>query len=412
MVSLEQVKARPAAAVVAALSLCLGCAPRVVPARAAVDASSAEAPNAKASSATAEAQPTGEPPLDDSGDTGGDTDGDTDSDEGDSSNNPVAPERASALPHPLDGWSDERIERAVSTDLASLGPMSVGTPNAGALVNGVQATASPLYTLVSPGDAWGTQETIDYLNSAVQAVHDEFPDTPPLALGDIGARHGGPLRPHISHQAGRDLDISFYYRDGTKWYARGTRENLDFPRLWAFVRAIIAKTDIDLILLDQGLQVPLKEYALSIGEDPAWLDQVFQGKGATRAIIRHAPGHATHLHLRFFNPISQETARRCYASLARHNIVKAPEQYLSHKAKKNETLGMIAKKYGISVHAIREANGLHSNLIHEQAVYRIPVTGGVRVPHLDRVRIPPRRPPPARRNLSATSGQLSAREQE
>src|SRR5947209_401428 len=84
--------------------------------------------------------------------------------------------------------------------------------------------------------AWSTQETIDYLNAAVQAVHDQFPDTPALALGDIGARHGGPLRPHISHQAGRDLDISFYYKDGTRWYAQGTRDNLDFPRLWAFVR--------------------------------------------------------------------------------------------------------------------------------------------------------------------------------
>ena len=52
--------------------------------------------------------------------------------------------------------------------------MSIGTPNAGALVNGVQATPSKLYTLVSPGEAWGTQETLDYLNIAVQAVQDEF----------------------------------------------------------------------------------------------------------------------------------------------------------------------------------------------------------------------------------------------
>ena len=350
--------------------------------------------------------------LDDSGESDHDADdGEEQLDDG-----AVAePVTGAPVPHPLDGWSDERIEHAVVGDLASLGPMSIGTPNAGGLVNGVQAVASPLYTLVSPGSAWGTQETIDYLNSAVRAVHEQFPDTAPLALGDIGARHGGPLRPHISHQAGRDLDISFYYRDGTKWYARGTRENLDFPRLWAFVRAIIAKTDIDLILLDQGLQVPLKEYALSIGEDPTWLGQVFQGKGAQRAIIRHAPGHATHLHLRFFNPISQETARRCYAALARHHLVKAPEQYLTHKAKKNETLAMIAKKYGSSVHAIREANGLRSNLIHDQAVYRIPVSGGgggVRVPRLERVRIPARRPPPVRHDPGEAGRTLSAREQE
>jgi len=403
MVPRRQVRA--GAALLAAL-WCAGCAVHRAPAH--NPSSEGEAtPAEQPAAAVVPAPPSGDPPLDDSGDN----DPDTDVDGEDASDAPVPP-AAVTVPHPLDGWSDERIERAVSTDLASLGPMSIGTPNAGALVNGVQATASPLYTLVSPSNAWGTRETIAYLDSAVQAVHDEFPDTPPLALGDIGARHGGPLKPHISHQAGRDLDLSFYYRDGTKWYARGTRENLDFPRLWALVRALIAKTDIDLILLDHGLQEPLKEYALSIGEDPTWLDQIFSGKGALRAIIRHAPGHATHLHLRFFNPIAQETARRCYPALARHQIVKAPEQYLSHKAKKNETLAMIAKKYGTSVRAIREANGLHTNLIHEQAVYRIPISGGgVRIPHLDRVRIPARRPPPARRDPSSAS-KLSASEQE
>ena len=178
-------------------------------------------------------------------------------------------------------------------------------------------------------------------------------------------------------------------------------------------RAIIAKTDIDLILLDHGLQEPLKEYALSIGEDPAWLDQVFQGKGATRAIIRHAPGHATHLHLRFFNPIAQETARRCYPALVRHKVVTAPEQYVLHKAKKNETLAMIAKKYGSTVRAIREANGLHSTLIHDQVSYRVPVSGGVRIVRTERVRIPARRPPPARRATgSMPVSSLSAGQQE
>jgi len=347
--------------------------------------------------------------LDDSGESDHEGDADEPLEDGEL----AEPAPGAPLPHPLDGWSDERVERAVATELASLGSMSIGTPNAGGLINGVQAVESPLYTLVSPGSAWGTQETIGYLNAAIQAVHEQFPDTPPLALGDIGARHGGPLRPHISHQAGRDLDISFYYRDGTRWYARGTRDNLDFPRLWAFVRALIEKTDIDLILLDHGLQEPLKEYALSVGEDPAWLSQIFQGKGVQRAIIRHAPGHATHLHLRFWNPLAQETARRCYASLARRQLVRAPVQHTTHKAKKNETLAMIAKKYGSTVPAIRAANGLRSNLIREQAVYRIPISGsGVRIPHTERVRVPSRRPPPARHVESDANRSLSTREQE
>ncbi|HEY1536705.1 MAG TPA: hypothetical protein VGF76_21940, partial [Polyangiaceae bacterium] len=107
-------KAAPAAAIAAAFWLCFACAPRAVPARAAVDASSAaEAPAAEASSATPGA-PTSEPPLDDSGDTDSDSDSDTESEEGDSSQS-AAPQSASTVPHPLDGWSEERIERAVST---------------------------------------------------------------------------------------------------------------------------------------------------------------------------------------------------------------------------------------------------------------------------------------------------------
>ena len=406
MVPLDQVKATALVLLVA----CASCAPRGVPAIA--PSLEPEPASAVPSGPGDSVAPSSEVALDDSGESDGDPD--ADSPDGALDDGAVSePSVGAAVPHPLDGWSDDRIEHAVVSDLASLGTMSIGTPNAGGLVNGIQAVASPLYTLVSPGSAWGSRETIDYLNGAVQAVHDEFPNTQPLALGDIGARHGGPLRPHISHQAGRDLDISFYYRDETRWYARGTRDNLDFPRLWAFTRALIAKTDIDLILLDHGLQQPLKEYALSVGEDPAWLEQIFQGKGATRAIIRHAPGHATHLHLRFFNPISQETARRCYAALARHQLVKAPEQYLTHKAKKNETLAMIAKKYGSSVRAIRQANGLRSTLIHEQAVYRIPVSGGgARVPRLERLRLPARRVPPARREPAQVQHSVSTREQE
>jgi hypothetical protein len=404
MVSLEPLRHWPVG-----LSLLLASACAKAPARTPSAGPSAASGSGEPALSAALPPHEAEAALDDSGDSEPESDSE---DERIDDGELAEPAPGAPRPHPLDGWSDERIERAVTADLASLGAMSIGTPNAGGLVNGVQALASPLYSLVSPGSAWGTQETIDYLNAAVQAVHDQFPDTPPLALGDIGARHGGPLRPHISHQAGRDLDISFYYRDGTRWYARGTRDNLDFPRLWAFVRALIEKTDIDLILLDHGLQEPLKEYALSIGEDPTWLAQIFQGKGALRAIIRHAPGHATHLHLRFWSPTAQETARRCYASLVRHQLVRAPVQYTTHKAKKNETLAMIAKKYGSTVRAIKGANGLRSNLIHEHAVYRIPLSGGVRIPHTERVRVPARRPPPARREPGDAQRSVSAREQE
>ena len=133
--------------------------------------------------------------------------------------------------------------------------MSLGSPNAGALLNGVQATETPLYKPLSPSGAWGTQETLDFLAVALGKVHEQFPGTGPLSLGDISGRSGGPSHPHVSHQSGRDVDIAYFYNDGAGWYARGTAKNLDLPRTWAFVRALIAETDVDLILIDHSIQV-------------------------------------------------------------------------------------------------------------------------------------------------------------
>jgi penicillin-insensitive murein endopeptidase len=321
--------------------------------------------------------------------------GDALDDSGDSPE-PAAVEAAVTPPHPLDGWSDGQIAAAISQDLPSLGSMSLGSPNAGALLNGLQATETPFYKPVSPSGAWGTQETLEFLATALGKVHDAFPDTPPLALGDISGKHGGASPPHLSHQSGRDVDIAYFYNDGARWYARGTAQNLDLARNWAFVRALIAETDVDLILIDHSIQALLEDYARKHGEDPAWLAGVFRGvPGKLRPIIRHAPGHATHIHVRFFNPVAQETARRCHAQLLAAKLIHAPQSYVTHVVKKNETLGMIARKYGVPVPRLRAANGLKSSLIRAKSSLRIPVaTRGTAAPAA-RLRLPARRVPPA-----------------
>ncbi|HKY41428.1 MAG TPA: penicillin-insensitive murein endopeptidase [Polyangiaceae bacterium] len=308
----------------------------------------------------------------------------------------AAPTEAQVVrPHLLDGWNEAQIAAAVEQDLASLGSMSLGSPNAGALINGVQAQATPLYEPVSPGSAWATQETLDFLGIALGKVHEQFTDTRALALGDISDENGGPARPHISHQSGRDVDIAYFYVDGARWYARGTAKNLDLPRNWAFVRALIADTDVDLILIDRSIQGLLEQYALEQGEDATWLGGVFRGAaGRLRPIIRHAPGHATHIHIRFFNPIAQETARRCHALLLQAKLTSTPQNYVTHRVKKNETLGMISRKYKVSVPGLRAANGLKSSLIREKSLLRVPIAsrGPARLP--ERVAVPARRTPP------------------
>ncbi len=314
----------------------------------------------------------------------------------------VATETLSARPHPLDSWSDAQIAAAVSHDLRSLGPMSLGSPNAGALLNGVQATETPLYKPVSPSGAWGTQETLEFLALALAKVHEQFPGTLPLALGDISGKNGGPSHPHVSHQSGRDVDIAYFYNDGAGWYARGTAKNLDLPRSWAFVRALIAETDVDLLLIDHSIQVLLEDYARDHGEDPSWLNGIFRGvPGKLRPIIRHAPGHATHIHIRFFNPTAQETARRCHAHLLQAKLTSAPQSFITHKVKKNETLGMIARKYGVPVPRLRAVNGLKSSLIREKSALRVPVASRGPAGPGPRLRVPARRTPPAPKALAS-----------
>lgn len=307
--------------------------------------------------------------------------------------------------HPLAAVSATELRRRLQHEPSSLGPMSVGAPNAGALFNAVQLPEDPRWQRVSPSAAWGTQETIDFLSSAIGRVVEQYPDSLPVAIGHISDRDGGPLRPHRSHQAGADVDVGYYHKpEAHRWYQRATRENLDLPRTWALVRALITETDVRLILIDHSIQAWLREYAESIREDAAWLDDIFGAKGSTRpALIRHAPGHATHLHVRFYNPIAEETARRCYSGLVALGKVKLQPSFVSYKARKGDTLLALAKRFGTTVKAIKRANGLRSNTILAKRVYKIPSVDRPKITLTRAQSVPPRRLPPRQNSNQSLS---------
>jgi murein endopeptidase len=336
-----------------------------------------------------------------------DDDSDEPDDEADEAAEP-APVAGERRPHPLDGWSDAQIARAVGTNLASLGPMSVGSPSAGLLVNGKNAVKNDLYSPVAPGTAWGTEETLSYLDAALRKVHERIADTPVLQLGDISARSGGPISPHVSHQAGRDVDIAYFYLGEQRWYRRGNAQNLDLARNWAFVRALITETDVELIFIDHSIQQLLRDYAVSIGEDSTWVAGLFGGAGQ-RAIIRHARGHATHVHIRFYNPIAEETARRSYPALVARGVVPPVQSFVQHMVKKGETLGKIAKKYNVSVLAIKRANRIKKSLIREKHAVLIPVAHPRPAPPARRLEFPPRRLPPSEPELRAAENARAPR---
>ncbi len=275
-------------------------------------------------------------------------------------------------------------------DPRALGPLSIGTPDAGLLLNPVPFPEGPYWKLREPREAWATDETIDFVVAAIEAVEARFPGSPRLVIGDLSDATGGRLDRHRSHQAGRDADIGFYYRAGEADTFRAAKpRDLDLPRTWALVRALVTDTDVDRIFIDRTLIRALYDQALSEGEDRGWLADIF-GRTSDKGIIQHERRHKDHLHARFFNLRAQEHGRIAYPVLVRSGA--APPPTVTHRARTGETLGTIARRYGTSVTAIRRANGLRGTQIRAGRSYTIPVRkapvdGGP-------VIVPPRRLPP------------------
>lgn len=270
---------------------------------------------------------------------------------------------------------DEEFLQVVQADPAALGSLSIGGPGSGRLFNGVKFPEGERWVIAPTAEAWATTETIEAIQTAIDTVHQLFPETPPIYLGDMSGRDGGRLKRHASHQCGRDADLGFYFKDGAAaTLVAGTAKNLDLPRNWALVRALVARTDVESILLDTRIQRVLYRYAASIAEDQAWLDRIFGFvRGSRDAVIKHVAGHRNHYHVRFYNPLAQELGRRAHPVLVDMQLVDPPVRTVRHLVRAGETIGRLAARYGTTVDAIMRANGLRTERLRARRSYRIPV---------------------------------------
>jgi murein endopeptidase len=297
-------------------------------------------------------------------------------------------------PADLLSLSDTQLFEVIQTNPHVLGPLSIGGPGGGRLFNAVAMPDGPLWEIGSNAQTWTTTETIASLESGVEVVNELFPATPPIRVGDFSDVDGGRLKRHKSHQCGRDVDVGFYLESGAPGgFVVGTARNLDLPRNWVLLRSWLVRTDVEVIFLDRRVQKLIYQYALGLGEDRYWLDQVFHGRGdAGHAIIQHVAGHRNHYHVRFYNPIAQELGRRAYPLLVQANLLSPPVHTVKHVVRQGQTLGHLASRYGTSVHAIMSANGLRSSSLRAGRAYRIPVRAAAVTEEV--VVIPPRLLPP------------------
>ncbi len=285
---------------------------------------------------------------------------------------------------------DAELLRRFTSELETLGSVSVGVAEEGRVINGVQLQAGASVQVAVPEYGYATAETIAAVERVAEKLRAELVEPSPLRVSHIGKKSGGYIRGHFSHQSGRDVDFGFFYQAGVDpGHLTGRRESLmDVAKNWAFLKAVVTESDPQVILVDYRIQSLLKAYALSQGEDKTWVESLFAGP---TAIVRHARRHRDHFHVRFYAPRAQELGRRVQPILA-----KRPDENLAiYRVKKGDTLGHIAARYGSSVSLIQKASGLRGTLLSIGRTLVVPLRGPcTRCPLPPPVVVPPRHLPP------------------
>ncbi|MFN3202417.1 MAG: penicillin-insensitive murein endopeptidase [Bradymonadia bacterium] len=235
----------------------------------------------------------------------------------------------------------------------TLGPLfwpsrSVGDPNHGYQSNPVWLTErSGIYLRTRA--AWGTRETVQAVRKAADEMMALYPEGPDLVVTEISKYRGRRIKPHRSHQTGRDVDILLYFEPA----GEGLRGPMDPEKTWALINALIRNGPIEVGILDYRQQGRIYRYArdeLQIPESE--LEGIFaypKGRRHKDALFVHAPGHRTHLHIRYLSPRAMENADRYEAAKG--------YQLFQYVTEGGETQRSLARSFGTTVKLIAEANG-------------------------------------------------------
>jgi penicillin-insensitive murein endopeptidase len=198
---------------------------------------------------------------------------------------------------------------------------SIGTAQLGELQGGIRledtATLKVLPASRQRGFHYGTAELTRLLTGAAAAVATEFPGSV-LEVGNLSREGGGDIPPSVSHNSGRDVDVSFYAFDrahgrdaspgilhfgdnGVSDYgAAAGKWEFDTARNWAFVRHLLGDPQVVVqwIFVSVPLRNRLLDYALRQGEPESLR------RRAQQVLVqpRDASPHADHFHVRIACP--------------------------------------------------------------------------------------------------------------
>lgn len=193
-------------------------------------------------------------------------------------------------------------------------PRSIGRPSKGSVSGAISLTERDGVQVLPVRHrrrclTWATPRLVSALERAGAEVQRRVPDSPPLGIGNLGRARGGSLAPYSkSHQAGRDGDLSFYFRnesrpvppDDLHHVGAGLRTDdgltFDTARNWALVASLIEDESIDIewLFVGEAIKAELLRYATEAKAPAATVR-------AAQALLHQpsdAPPHDDHFHLR------------------------------------------------------------------------------------------------------------------
>lgn len=211
----------------------------------------------------------------------------------------------------VNAWRDLDLSPTaeLATKLAQIrvraGGLSIGKPNRGRLVRGVELPERPdLYTRARPDQAYGSTHTVMQMLAAITRFRHESGYAGQLVIRGMSRAQGGRFRPHKSHQSGRDVDIRLPLRAAAEGKKHTTSADVDWKAVWKLMRAFLDTGEVEYIFLEFNLQKHLYKAAREAGvpreQLDAWMEWPIKIKSRTnkRVIIRHVEGHRTHMHVR------------------------------------------------------------------------------------------------------------------
>jgi len=244
--------------------------------------------------------------------------------------------------------------------------VSIGSASRGWLVYPVELQTTERIA-ARPGRNYGTQEMVDAIVAAVDAVHAKHPQTPPLPVGDLSRKRGGRFPPHVSHQSGRDADIAYYQKGKhhhAKYLKHASWRTIDVPRTWTFLESLMADGKVEYLFIDHRLQRVLYKHAKNVIKIPAErLEEMFaypRGRRARVGVIRHLRGHADHMHVRFFAPESVAAVKE-YVKRHGNKVLKPLPVYT--RIKRGDSLWKLARRHRTTVKKLRRWNRIRGRKI-------------------------------------------------